>query len=1368
MRKRKGGNRNYTKPTLKVLWALSGNRCAHPDCHQTLVELATNDSGAVPIGDICHIYASAEDGPRGKANLTQQELNSPDNLILLCPTHHRVVDRQHETYPADLLKKWKQEHESEEREKLSANMGTVATELFSHPYFPRELVDQRITDDVETLRKSRMFPEFEEASSALSLGERVAGREFSGGTDRVRSEALAWCARILVGAGSLEQAEKYLDLAKQLGANPEVLIARAFVQSRREGRAAGLRTLSELNSPASRTAAFMIVNHYDGAADAISWLGKAGIRASDLDSDGKNALLANQLALGQWEASPETLSAVSSEDLRETPSLCHVAAMTELLSVVPFDLRMMVLQQVPMDISRFPLVADAAAMTVRRHLIGKFRDAVEVSQQFKMPQAARANEDYALWLELLDPELRSQARLSVENRLRDPDSALSVIHLAVQLEIEMDVVKVERDIEREMARNGGMTLDAAYARLGLVFAQDTPEEMAEYLALHQALLSTCIDKSSLLVRQIELFAYASIPEKASLALDELIEIGISKEQESCLRRLIEESQGGDMAAARKEQFEATGSVQDLIRFVDALETGQQWSQVCNYGLKLFDITGKLEDAKRLAFALSRVHESEALLEFLGANLGLLSRSLDLKVLYAWSLYQEGMLLEARAQLAELDDDSEDQNCRALKANLAIAMGDENALTTFLENEYQNQSQRSPQELIGAAQLAFQIGFRHSRNLLFAAAEKADQDPNVLLAAYSLASRAGLEDNLQVSQWVRTAAELSDAQGPVRRVGLKDIVEMKPEWDRLESDTWQRLVHGGIPIFLAAEHLNRTLTDLTICPALASLSVSDPRRRGVVPAFAGNRAPQQLSTADTTIGVDATALLTLSFLGILDRSLDAFKTVYVPHSTLAWLFHERQRVTFHQPSRMKNAHQVRDLLATGDLQRFVPSSTPDSELSRQVGEGLAGLIAEAQLRSDEDVQHVVVRPSPVYRVSSLMDEEADLSAHDSVLSSCLTVVEKLKEKGQVTREEEVQARAYLQLQESPWSEQPEVSDESTLYLDSLAVTHFQHLGLLDRFRGAGLRAIISPRVVSEGDALISFETISEKAEKVIRDLQFALSSGIESGRIKVGRKRRSDEDEEETSLEHPTVGLFSIASNCDAAVVDDRFVNQHQYINEGNEQVPIFSTLDLLDALARGGVVSKDERMSLRTKLRRGGYALVPIEEEELALHLNASAVDGGEIVETAELKAIRESILRTRMGEWLQIPKEVHWLSASVQAFTNSLKGLWRDGVDTSQAAARSNWIVDQIESRGWAHRLDAEDREELVRAGRGIDILRLLVPPLNLSSGVVDAYWKWVEEKVLSPLKMQSPELFVQLVEHYKQKIHEISEVELSEEDAS
>ncbi len=107
--------RSYTTRTLKILFARSGNKCAEPDCKQLLVVPGTSLSCEAVVGEIAHIYAFSETGPRGSHDMSKAARNEASNLILLCPTHHRLVDAQHESYPATLLLQWKKQAERELR-----------------------------------------------------------------------------------------------------------------------------------------------------------------------------------------------------------------------------------------------------------------------------------------------------------------------------------------------------------------------------------------------------------------------------------------------------------------------------------------------------------------------------------------------------------------------------------------------------------------------------------------------------------------------------------------------------------------------------------------------------------------------------------------------------------------------------------------------------------------------------------------------------------------------------------------------------------------------------------------------------------------------------------------------------------------------------------------------------------------------------------------------------------------------------------------------------------------------------------------------------------------------------------------------------
>lgn len=1234
---------------------------------------------------------------------------------------------------------------------------------------PTELVDQIIEEELEKLRKSRFFSEFDRTRSSLSLGRRLAEGDLSGGSDKIKGRGLAWCARILSPSDDLERAEEFLELAKTLGDSPEVKIAEAFVISQKGDKAAALQALAGIDSQASRSAGLMIVAHHDGAESALKWTIKAGYTVDDLDSDGKSFLLNHQLQLGYWDDAAQTVGALSDTDFEATPILHLLAALTTLVPAVPVDFRAVVLTQIPFEAQGFPLASDVIAMDARRAAHKHFFDAVEAAKQLACPRAAREYDKYALWLELRDPAQTEHGKNRLETKLRDSDSALGVVNYALQFGVKLDLDAVERDIDRQIAINDGMTVDAAIARYALAFTKSTPEEVANYIDRYHNQLAAHIDPKLMWFRQIEMFARAGLIEKANEVLDKLVDQGIPTEEENNLRRIIAEAEGHDPVKSRKAQYRATGTLDDLINLVNELEDQQYWDDLCEYGRRLFEKTGFLRDAERLVNAFNITRRSEELVGFLNENADLLSQSNHLRMSYAWGLYHEGAFLESRAALAGLSDEVGSPNYRALQVNLGIATGDWASLSAYIAAEYQNRHDRSAQDLIGAAQLALHLGTPHAKDLVFEAAAKADDDSAVLAAAYFIATSAGWEDDPQVFQWLEKAAELSGDDGPLQRMSLKDILDRKPEWDRRESETRRLLAQGQIPIFLAAQSLNRTLIDLMTFPALANLDETDPRRRSAIPAYSGKRVALEFDVGGKVVALDATALLTLSFLKILDVALDAFESVYIPHSTLGWLFEERQKAMFHQPSRIANARRVRDFLATDVLEKFAPSTVASSDLSAQVGDDLAALIAEAEkVRDSDDSQHIVVRSAPVHRLSSLMEEEADLSGHTAVLSSCLAIVEKLRQKGQITADEEKRARTYLQLHEKPWPNQPDIADGATLYLDDLAISYLLHLGLLGKLKAVGLMAVASPREVSETDALISYGRISEDVTDVIERIRASLNSRIESGHVRVSGRRNFDEFEEKSIPEHPSVGILALAPHCDVAIIDDRFLNQHANIDSGGAQAPLFSTLDLLDALVATGVLSYDDRLEHRTRLRLAGYFFVPVSVDELERCLRESTVADGDVVETAELKAIRESVLRVRMRDWLRLPEEAPWLDGTLKAFIRVLRNLWVYGADIEEVTARSNWIVEQTDVRGWAHSLVPENANSVVRIGRAAHILLLLTPPTGVQQSVVDAYWNWVEERVLAPLQEQFTEVYEWLVDWHRSHVAKIAETQLSEGDDS
>jgi DNA-binding HxlR family transcriptional regulator len=63
------------------------------------------------IADECHIVSSRPNGPRHDVSFPSEKLDSYDNLMLLCRTHHKMIDDQAATFTTDILRQMKATHE---------------------------------------------------------------------------------------------------------------------------------------------------------------------------------------------------------------------------------------------------------------------------------------------------------------------------------------------------------------------------------------------------------------------------------------------------------------------------------------------------------------------------------------------------------------------------------------------------------------------------------------------------------------------------------------------------------------------------------------------------------------------------------------------------------------------------------------------------------------------------------------------------------------------------------------------------------------------------------------------------------------------------------------------------------------------------------------------------------------------------------------------------------------------------------------------------------------------------------------------------------------------------------------------------------
>lgn len=107
---------------IKILWGRAASKCAFPDCKMQLTQDSQSPLKSFSIGEQAHIVAKESNGPRGNSILTLDERDSYANLILLCPNHHRIIDKNPQDYPVEKLHSLKTDHELWVEQNLSQTL----------------------------------------------------------------------------------------------------------------------------------------------------------------------------------------------------------------------------------------------------------------------------------------------------------------------------------------------------------------------------------------------------------------------------------------------------------------------------------------------------------------------------------------------------------------------------------------------------------------------------------------------------------------------------------------------------------------------------------------------------------------------------------------------------------------------------------------------------------------------------------------------------------------------------------------------------------------------------------------------------------------------------------------------------------------------------------------------------------------------------------------------------------------------------------------------------------------------------------------------------------------------------------------------
>ncbi|WP_369134240.1 HNH endonuclease signature motif containing protein [Modestobacter sp. I12A-02662] len=95
--------------TKRRLWSESGGYCQNPQCTTKQLFAAGTD---IDFAEMAHIIPASTGGPRDESapDMTPQQRAHHSNVAVLCANCHTIVDKDPASYPADLVRGWKERH----------------------------------------------------------------------------------------------------------------------------------------------------------------------------------------------------------------------------------------------------------------------------------------------------------------------------------------------------------------------------------------------------------------------------------------------------------------------------------------------------------------------------------------------------------------------------------------------------------------------------------------------------------------------------------------------------------------------------------------------------------------------------------------------------------------------------------------------------------------------------------------------------------------------------------------------------------------------------------------------------------------------------------------------------------------------------------------------------------------------------------------------------------------------------------------------------------------------------------------------------------------------------------------------------------
>jgi len=906
----------------------------------------------------------------------------------------------------------------------------------------------------------------------------------------------------------------------------------------------------------------------------------------------------------------------------------------------------------------------------------------------------------------------------------DHKKAVRLIRYAMSFGITVDTTPLEMHLAK-LEQLGGPNDDELIATLLLLQHNNQHSEVARFIESRWSRLIEIARPAALAGARIEALVKAGECNSAILALEEH-EKFIFKPDLPRHKLMIEDCKGQDPTQRAKENFEASQAIEDLWNLVFVLRAKKRWSDLVPYARLLVRRETTAEAVTILATGLQNGNappkEIVATLE-LYREITQLDHNLN--SMYAWALYHLGRVFEAKDINDKLLRERSAANDIGLDANIAIRLGDWDRFTDVLSTAWVCRDELPVQLTLQVAKLAGSRAPERALQLCEEAVKRDPKNPVSLIRAHGIAMSLARDD--LALPWIHQAAELSTSEdGLIKKLSSRsEIVSMLVS----QADDWRHknelFREGKIPLHWAASMLNVPLTKLLISIPAENRTKADARGKYPIPVRSGGRKGIDISNVKK-LGLDITSVFFLNGIDLLDHVIGKFEAIFISPRVMEVLLLEREKVEFHQPSRIERSKRLLELRRSGKI--AVAEALSNPSLAVEVGPEAASLLTLAK-KLDAKYVHF----GQFNKVSSAAELKAELGEYGEFTSSLLSVAESLFVQSVITSSQRDIAVAYLEKVDNQPQQSRPLSEGKPILLDSVSAEYLSDCELLEIVRAP---ILVHQDAVDQWEALVALEPYTASMLESLDKIRVTLRKGLASGRIKFIQECLGDEEDEDIGLlSRPISDWLNDCGSADAVCFDDRVINSQVTIEDrSGQKAKIVCSFDLINFLYELKEISKSKKTEILHRLRLSMFFTIPLFAWELQDYLSSQSIDlDGSLKESAELRSIREYLSRLHSAEVLRQDSDLEYMDELWRVGVSAIHAIWMSEEESLEAIeARANWIYQFVVPDIEVALRFSPDREQKMEEIAAARLFKILLP-LPLPKRKRMAYTNWLSKKVVS-----------------------------------